>query len=117
MKRKYLNKQLLTIGAGTLGAMFAAATGSNLLKSKTSGVVNKYAVPITGAGLVVAGSMLMSEGSADMKKAGMGIGGVGVSILGNEGYKAISNTALQGTPRLNGSTGGNPPTGDNVVTV
>ena len=100
MKSKYFNKQLFTIGAGTLGAMFAGATASNMLAQKTEGVISKYAVPITGAGLVVAGSMLMSSGSADAKKAGMGVGGVGVSILGNEGYKAITQASVEGAPKL-----------------
>ena len=100
MKTKYLNKQLFTIGAGTLGAMFAGATASNMLAEKGTGVFSKYAVPITGAGLVVAGSVLMSSGG-DGRKAGMGICGVGVSILGNEGYKMITNGGVNGTPKLN----------------
>jgi len=101
MKTKYLNKQLLTIGAGTLGAMVGAAAISNGLKQSGNSMFSKYATPVTGGVLVVAGSMLMSSGNADAKKAGMGIGGVGVSILGNEGYKTITNSAVQGTPQLN----------------
>lgn len=99
MKTKYLNKQLLTIGAGTLAAMVGAGVGSNYLKQSGNSTLSKYAVPVTGAGLVVAGSMLMAQ-SGDMRKAGMGIGGVGVSILGNEGYKAITQSGLSGTPKL-----------------
>lgn len=100
MKTQYLNKQLLTIGAGTLAAMVGAGVGSNYLKQSDNSTLNKYAVPVTGAGLVVAGSMLMAQ-SGDMRKAGMGIGGVGVSILGNEGYKKITQSSLSGTAQLN----------------
>ena len=98
MQKKYLNKQLLTIGAGTLGAMFAGATASNMLSSSGNELLSKYAVPVSGLALLIAGSMLMSSGG-EAKKAGMGVGGVGVSILGNEGYKLI-RSGMQGTPKL-----------------
>lgn len=115
MNKKLFNKQLLTIGAGTLGAMFAGAVGSSQLKNM-GGTLGKYAVPVTAGALVVGGSMLMGSGNANAKKAGMGVGGVGVSLLANETYKVVAGNTLQGTPALN-SGGGNPPTGDNVVTV
>lgn len=114
MNKKIFNKQLLTIGAGTLGAMFAGAVGSSQMRN-FGGKIGKYAVPLTAGGLVVAGSMMMSSGNANAKKAGMGVGGVGVSLLANETYQVVAGNTLQGTPQL--ENGGNPPTGDNVVTV
>ena len=99
MSKKYFNKQLLTIGAGTLGAMFAGAVGSSQMKN-FGGTVGKYAVPLTAGGLVVAGSMMMSSGNANAKKAGMGVGGVGVSLLANETYKVVNGQTFKGTPQL-----------------
>lgn len=113
MAKKYFNKQLITVGAGTLGAMFAAAVGSGQLK-KMGGNLSKYAVPVTAGSLVVAGSMMMGSGNAKAKKAGMGVGGVGVSLLANETYKVVSGGTFAGTPQLNSSQ---PPVPDNVVTV
>ena len=114
MQKKYFNKQLLTIGAGTLGAMFAGAVGSSQLKN-VGGNLGKYAVPLTAGALVVGGSMMMSSGNANAKKAGMGVGGVGVSLLANETYKVVNGQTFAGTPKL--ESGSDKPNYDNTVTV
>jgi uncharacterized protein GlcG (DUF336 family) len=66
--------------------------------NKTSALEERFTGPFSVGKI---DKVLLSAGGVPIQASGETIGGVGVSILGNEGYKMITNGGVNGTPKLN----------------
>lgn len=98
------DQDLITVGLGSLVAIIGGGMVANSLRNTP---VGNWSKEITGAGLLIGGSMLVSQGDDNMKNLGTGIGSAGVTIAGQSIYQRFTGGQQLLQPQLNGSSAGN----------
>lgn len=78
IKGKDANRLLMT-GVGVFGATFVAAQATDIVDNSQNQIVKNYAREIVGAGLTLAGALMM--GNKDMQVLGVAVGGTGVATI------------------------------------
>lgn len=78
IKGKDANRLLMT-GVGVFGATFVAAQATDMVDNSPNQMIRNYAREIVGAGLTLAGALMM--GNKDLRILGIAVGGTGISTI------------------------------------
>ena len=96
LKKKYINPRLIGQGLGIFAASFAAMQATNIAMSSGQKTIAAYAREIVGAGMTVAGSVMMTN--PQLRNLGVAVGSVGVSTLASSALNRVMGVATTTEP-------------------